>query len=91
MYIDNKLQYDVDDPDTVMSAELSSNGDVVVVTDKSSYRGGISVYNKSGEQIFSWASGSDAVICADISAASRSVAVALLKFRCNRKNNRTAF
>ena len=81
LYIDNKLQYDVDDPDTVMSAELSSNGDVVVVTDKSSYRGGISVYNKSGEQIFSWASGSDAVICADISAASR----------CNRKNNRTAF
>ena len=78
LYIDNKLQYDVDDPDTVMSAELSSNGDVVVVTDKSSYRGGISVYNKSGEQIFSWASGSDAVICADISAASRSVAVALL-------------
>ena len=54
LYIDNKLQYDVDDPDTVMSAELSSNGDVVVVTDKSSYRGGISVYNKSGEQIFSW-------------------------------------
>ena len=73
LYIDNKLQYDVDDPDTVMSAELSSNGDVVVVTDKSSYRGGISVYNKSGEQIFSWASGSDVVICADISAASRSV------------------
>ncbi len=33
LYIDNKLQYDVDDPDTVMSAELSSNGDVVVVTD----------------------------------------------------------
>lgn len=78
LYIDNKLQYDVDDPDTIMSAELSSNGDVVVVTNKSSYRGGISVYNKSGEQIFSWASGSDAVICADISAASRSVAVALL-------------
>lgn len=38
LYIDNKLQYDVDDPDTVMSAELSSNGDVVVVTDKSSYQ-----------------------------------------------------
>lgn len=78
LYIDNKLQYDVDDPDMIMSAELSSNGDVVVVTNKSSYRGGISVYNKSGEQIFSWASGSDAVICADISSASRSVAVALL-------------
>ena len=78
LYNDRKLVYDVDDPDNIMTAKVSSNGDVVAVTDKSSYKGGISVYNKSGAQIFSWASGSDTVISADISAASRCVAVSLL-------------
>ena len=78
LYNDKKLVYDVDDPDSIMAAKVSSSGDVIAVTDKSSYKGGISVYNKSGAQIFSWASGSDAVICADISSASRRVAVSLL-------------
>lgn len=78
MYNDRKLIYDIDDPDTIIAAELSSAGDAVIITDKSSYKGGISVYNKTGAKIFSWASGSDKVISADISAASRRVAVSLL-------------
>ena len=78
LYSDRKLVYETDDPDKILTAKLSSNGDVVVVTDKASYKGGISVYNKTGAQIFSWASGSDTVISADISAASRRVGVALL-------------
>lgn len=78
MYNDRKLIYDIDDPDTIIAAELSASGDAVVITDKSSYKGGISVYNKTGAKIFSWASGSDMVISADISAASRRVAVSLL-------------
>ncbi|MGN0106118.1 MAG: DUF5711 family protein [Hominilimicola sp.] len=78
LYNDKKLVYDVDDPDSIMAAKVSSSGDVIAVTDKSSYKGGISVYNKSGAQIFSWASGSDTVISADISSASRRVAVSLL-------------
>jgi hypothetical protein len=78
LYNGNKLLYDVDDPDTIVNANLSEKGDVVVVTNKQNYKGGISVYNKSGAQIFSWASGSDMVMCADISSSSRRVAVALL-------------
>ena len=78
LYGDRKLIYDVDDPDKIIAAELSSAGDVVAITDKSSYKGGISVYNKSGARIFSWASGGSMVISADISAASRRVAVATL-------------
>ena len=78
LYNDKKLVYDVDDPDNIMAAKVSSSGDVIAVTDKSSYKGGISVYNKSGAQIFSWASGSDTVISVDISSASRRVAVSLL-------------
>ncbi|MCC8160680.1 MAG: DUF5711 family protein [Oscillospiraceae bacterium] len=78
LYNDRKLVYDVDDPDIIMSANVSENGDVVAVASKASYKGGISVYNRTGAQIFSWASGSDSVISADISASSRRVAVSLL-------------
>lgn len=78
LYGDRRLIYDTDDPDEIIAAELSSAGDVVAVTDKSSYKGGISVYNKSGARIFSWAAGSSMVISTDISAASRCVAVATL-------------
>ncbi len=78
LYTERKLVYDIDDADYIMTANVSEDGDVVAVTNKSSYKGGISVYNKTGEQIYSWASGSDTVICADISASSRRVAVSLL-------------
>lgn len=78
MYNDRKLIYEIDDTDPIISAGLSSAGDAVVITDKASYKGGISVYNKTGAKIFSWASGSDKVISADISGASRRVAVSLL-------------
>lgn len=78
LYNDNRLVYDIDDPDEIAAAELSENGDVVVVTNKQSYKGGVSVYNKAGAQIFSWSSGSDAVVCADICADTRKVAAALL-------------
>lgn len=78
LYSGGKLLYDVNDPDPILSAKLSSKGDAVLITDRPSYRGGISVYNRSGSQIFSWASGSDRVICADISASSRRLAVSLL-------------
>lgn len=77
LYSDNELLYDIDDANTITAAELSSNGDVIVVTSNPPYRGGVSVYNKEGRQIYSWSSGADAVICADISY-SRRIAVTLL-------------
>lgn len=78
LYTDKKLIYETDDPDTIKSARVSQTGDCILITDKSTYRGGISVYNKIGEQIYSWASGSYAVIAADIASPSRKIAVSLL-------------
>lgn len=78
LYNDKKLVYETDDPDNIITASVSSTGDCVLVTDKSNYHGGISAYNKTGEQIYSWASGSYAVIAADISSPSRKIAVSLL-------------
>ena len=86
LYSDKNLVYDTDDPDNIVAAKVSTRGDVVAVTDKSSYRGGISVYNKDGQQVYSWASGHDTVISADISASSRRVAVALLNTDSNAKS-----
>ena len=78
LYSDSKMLYEADDPDSIAAVKVSSAGDAVLITSKAAYKGGISVYNKLGEQIYSWASGSGAVISADISPTSRSVAVALL-------------
>lgn len=78
LYNDSKLVYDVDDPDTITAVNVSSKGDVIAVTGKQDYKGGISVYNKSGTQIFSWSSGSNTIICADISSLTRRIAVSLL-------------
>ncbi len=78
LYNGNENIYDINADDKLINCCVSSNGDVAAVTDKAGYKGAVTVFNKSGAQIFSWASGSDNVICADISAKSRRVAAALL-------------
>ena len=64
--------------DNILSANVSANGDVVLVTDKPAYKGAVVVYNKQGNKAFSWSSGSADVLAADISDNSRRVAAALL-------------
>ena len=86
LYNDKRLVYEVDDPDNITAASVSSSGDCILITDKANYRGGISVYNKTGEQIYSWASGSYAVIAADICPKSRKIAVSLLNTETEAKS-----
>lgn len=86
LYNDKSPVYETDDSDNIVSVRVSPTGDAVLVTNKASYKGGISVYNKSGEQIYSWASGSDAVISADISSPSRKIAVSLLNTEAKAKS-----
>ena len=49
-----------------------------MVTKKEFYKNAVSVYNKNGEQVFSWSSGTDSIICADISSSSRTIAASLI-------------
>lgn len=70
--------YQSSSEDNILTANVSANGDVVLVTDKAGYKGAISVYNKRGDKAFAWSSGSASIISADISAKSRRVAAALL-------------
>ncbi len=78
LYLGPELLFDIECAYNIKSCDVSSNGDVVLVVEKDGYKGGVSVYNKRGKEVFVWSSGQNDVICADISSASRRVSVGLL-------------
>lgn len=78
LYDDDELLYDISVNESIRYMEMNNDGDVVIVTDKTAYKGAVAVYNKNGENIFAWSSGKDTITAADISDGSRSVAVALV-------------
>jgi hypothetical protein len=78
LYNGNELLYDTDTDGNILTCSVSSNGDVVVVLNRKSYKGAFSVYNNDGNEIYSWSSGSRLILSADIAASSRRVAVSLL-------------
>lgn len=77
LYENENLIYDIMTDEKIISCSVSAKGDVTLVTQRENYRGGISVYNKSGTQIFSWSSGQSNVMCAALSASSRKLAAVL--------------
>lgn len=75
MYDGTKLLYDVDTEGDIISADVSENGDIIIVCSKEYYKGGVVVYNKNGDMVYSWSSGNDRIIDADISGQSRNIAI----------------
>ncbi len=73
-----RLLFEAEADGNIKSASISSNGDIAVVSEKEYYKGAVIVINKNGDRIFSWNSGSDAVIDADISSGTRRLAISLL-------------
>lgn len=69
-------EYTVENP--IISADISSNGDAVIITDKPHCKGEVNVINRSGNLVYQWNSGKYEVLDADISPASRKLAVSLL-------------
>lgn len=78
LYDKDKLLYDTDCEENILGANVSARGDCVLVTAKDLYKGAIYAYNKSGQKIYGWSSGSDSVLSAAISSSSRDIAVTLL-------------
>ena len=78
LYNGENLVFEKSTEDKIRDIRVSTGGDIVLVCDKVNYKGAISVYNKEGQEIFSWFSGQNNVISADISSASRRVAAVLL-------------
>ena len=78
MYNGERLLYDTDTEGNILSCAVSTNGDAVLVMSKQAYKGAFSVYNKDGDEIYAWSSGSDIILSADISNSSRRVAASLM-------------
>lgn len=78
LYEGSELLYDLNCGHRIKNCNVSAGGDVVLVLDKDGYKGGISVYNRYGKEVFIWSSGQNEVLCADISSASRRVSAGLL-------------
>lgn len=78
LYNGEKAVFEKNSENNILTGNVSSNGDAVLVLDKPGYKGAIAVYNKSGDNAFSWSSGTSSIIAADISPKSRRVAAAML-------------
>ena len=61
----------------ISTGAISADGDASFVFERGDYKGSVSVYNKSGKEVYLWNSGTYRVMDADMSA-SRRLAVALL-------------
>lgn len=78
MYKGETAVVDKNSDDNILTANVSSEGDVILVTNKAGFKGAVAVYNRRGDNAFEWSSGSASIISADIAAGSRKVAVSLL-------------
>lgn len=81
-----KMLYETEADGAIKTATVSSNGDIAIVSDREYYKGAVIVVNKNGDRIFSWSSGSDSIMCADIAAGSRSLGVSLLNTESGAKS-----
>ncbi len=77
LYKNNEPVYTVELNDAIKSCSVSEKGDVVLVTEKTAYKGAVVVYNSKGEEVFSWVSGVNYITSASI-AKNRSVSVSLI-------------
>lgn len=66
LYNEDKLIYSLDAPNKIKDCSVSSKGDVAIVTEKSAYKGAVSVFNKNGEEVFSWVSGVNYITSATV-------------------------
>ncbi len=82
LYKNNTLQFSTDSADRIISCNVSERGDVVLVTERSAYKGAVAVINRRGEEIFSWASGVNYITSASI-LKTRLVAVSLVNAESN--------
>ena len=73
-----KKIWEISSENAIISADVSKNGDVVVISDKQNYKGTVTVYNKKGSVVYQWNSGKYEILDADISSSTRTLAVSLL-------------
>ena len=77
LYEKDELIYSIDAPNKIKSCSVSERGDVAIVTEKSAYKGAVSVLNRKGEEVFSWVSGVNYITSATVTK-NRRVSVSLV-------------
>ena len=77
LYNGSKNIYSKSISGTIKTASVSSTGDVCIVFDRENYKGSVCVYNKSGDAVYLWNSGTYSITDAAMSS-SRRLAVSLL-------------
>ena len=82
LYKDDEQLFSVDAENNIISCDVSERGDIVLVTERSAYKGAVTVINRRGEEIFSWASGVNYITSASI-LKTRLVAVSLVNAETN--------
>ncbi len=90
MFSGKKMLYEQTTDAPIVSASVSEHGDTVLIAEKDHYRGTVTVYNKKSKEVFRWNSGSYAILDADISPSSRTLAVSLLETE-NSVNTKISF
>lgn len=85
LYNDKNLLFSIKVSEKIKSCSVSEKGDVALVTDKTAYKGAVTVYNKKGEEVFSWVSGVNYITSATM-LKSRNVAVSLVSTENNVKS-----
>ncbi len=78
LYVKDKPVYTAEAEGNIISASISASGEAALVVEKAYYGGSVEIYNRSGERIFAWNSGSGSVMSAAISPRSRTVAAAVM-------------
>ena len=76
LYRDDKLQYTVEVDNNIRDCKVSAKGDIVLLTDKPSYKGAVMMINRKGEKVFSWSSGVNYITGIEV-LDNRNIAVAL--------------
>lgn len=76
LYKKSKLIYSINLPNPAKSCAVSENGDIVLITEKTAYKGSVILVNKKGDIAFTWSSGVNYITSA-IPLKSRKIAVGL--------------
>ena len=77
LYKGEKCRYSVNVPNAIRACNVSGNGDVVLITDKPSYKGAVIMLNSKGQLVFSWSSGVNYITSA-VALKNRRIAVSLI-------------
>ncbi|MBC7764979.1 MAG: hypothetical protein H7Y41_00715 [Hyphomonadaceae bacterium] len=73
--VDGKVLYTVKTEQPITHAKINENGMLAVVTAEKGYKGKVSVFDNSGQQIYQWFSGDNYIIDVDVSNDSKALAV----------------